>query len=71
MQEKRLELYQQAVEGCGSGLHLKMSCLAAMNGVEDFHSFIPLSSSGKGHLSALNPGSTQWLQHAVLKAQHI
>lgn len=33
--------------------------------------FIPLSSSGKGHLSALNPGSSQWLQHAVLIAQHI
>lgn len=64
-------LYQQVVEGCDSRWHLKMSCLAAMNGVENFHSFIPLSSSGKGHLSALNPGSSQWLQHAVLIAQHI
>lgn len=52
MQEKHLELYQQAVEGCDSRLRLKMCSLAAMNGVEDFHSFILLSSSGKGHLSA-------------------
>lgn len=69
MQEKHLELYQQAVEGCDSRLRLKMCSLAAMNGVEDFHSFILLSSSGEG--TSVSLGSSQWLQHAVLIAQHI
>lgn len=63
------QLYQQAAEGCSSRLHLKTCCLAAMNGVEAFHSF--LLRSGKGHLSALNTNSSQWLQPAVLITQGI